>query len=106
MPIYDHTVGSTFSRQVSVPAPDIDEIHIDPMIDGCGFAVCGEHLRVDVFPPDTDPDRPGAFIAVCEDNLSAEQARLVAALLLAAAEYVEYLVSSRGLYFTSRSETA
>jgi hypothetical protein len=91
MPISDHTVGSTFSRQV--PAPNIDEIHIDPMIDGAGFAVCGEHLRVDVFPPDTDPDMPGAFIAVCEDNLSAEQARLVAALLLAAAEYVEYLES-------------
>lgn len=93
MLIYDHTVGSTFSRLVPTQAPDIDEIHIGPMIDDGGFAVCGEHLRIDVFPPNTDPDRPGAFIAICEDNLSAEQARLVATLLLAAAEYVEYLES-------------
>ncbi len=93
IPIYDHTVGSTFSRQVLPTAPDIDEIHIDPMIDGAGFAVCGEHLRVDVFPPNTDPDMPGAFISICENNLSAEQARFVATLLLAAAEYVEYLES-------------
>lgn len=93
MPIYDHTVGSTFSRQAPTPAPDIDEIHIDPVIDNGGFAVCGEHLRVDVFSPDTDPDMPGAFISICEDNLSAKQARLVATLLLVAAEYVEYLES-------------
>ena len=95
MPIYDHTVSSTFASLALAPAPDIDEIHIDAMLDGAGFAVCGEHLRVDVFPPHTDPDRPGAFISICEDNLSAEQARLVATLLTAAAEYVEYLESKR-----------
>lgn len=92
MPVYDHSAGYArriFRNQVATQATPIDDIHID-QVDG-KFSVYGEYLSVDVFPPNTDPDRPGAFIAVCEENLSAEQARLFATLLLAAADYVEYL---------------
>lgn len=82
MVIHDE-LNEVFSR--------VGTIHIDRMLDDVGFAVTGGSMLVDVLPPGTDPDRPAAYATICEENLSAEQARVVAALLLVAAEYMEFL---------------
>lgn len=63
-------------------------VTIEPAVDGPGWAVTGNHMRVDVLPAGHDPDKPAAYITICEENLDVRQARTVAMLLLGAAGFL------------------
>lgn len=101
--IYDHSENAGFDSDLYSMIADsfdstidiLDPVHIDSMSDDVGFVVTAAGMRVDVYPPGVDEDRPGAFTTVSEYNLDATQARIVAGLLMVAAEYMEFLTREK-----------
>lgn len=75
---------------------NIPPIEVLPIEGDCGFAIClgeSDELRVDVFPPGTDDEVPGAYISMCDPTMTPAQARQFAVLLFAAANYADRLNS-------------
>lgn len=86
----------TLSKKAGTKGGEDITFTIDPIEGDSGFAVCingDEQRRVDVFPPSTDDDFPGAFIAITEPRLTAQQARDFAVLLFRAAAYADELTA-------------